>query len=114
MEKQGTRLMKFTNHLVTHKHRQTEANLRESLCVAGESRQARTIPPPLLGAHTIAATHVQRAASQGRRRAILWGALSGVEQLPPFPAATHRVRLPVCAYLHAGLPGGGLDLTPMH
>jgi hypothetical protein len=29
---------------------------------------------------------------QGRLRAIFWGARSGAEQLPPFPAATHQVR----------------------
>lgn len=30
-------------------------------------------------------------AVQGRVRVIILGALSGTEQLPPFPAATHKV-----------------------
>jgi hypothetical protein len=31
---------------------------------------------------------------QGRRRAVFLGALNGKEQLPPFPAQTHRCLLP--------------------
>ncbi|KAF8062783.1 CMT3 [Scenedesmus sp. PABB004] len=30
--------------------------------------------------------------AQGRRRALFWGARSGVEQLPPLPGATHAVK----------------------
>lgn len=29
---------------------------------------------------------------QGRRRVIFWGARAGVEQLPPFPEPSHKVK----------------------
>lgn len=60
------------------------------------------------------------ANPQGRRRAIFWGALSGQEQLPPLPAATHRVSPRVThvalSYLPSGIPqetgqGDGQGLT---
>jgi len=35
---------------------------------------------------------VMLCLAQGRKRALFWGALSGVEQLPPFPLPTHNCK----------------------
>jgi hypothetical protein len=49
---------------------------------------------------------------QGRRRAVFLGALSGKEQLPPFPAQTHKCKEFGTGYPNAakacivGLPWG--------
>jgi len=45
------------------------------------SRPTTTIPKHQIAMHS---------SPQIRQRVIIWGARSGQEQLPPFPAATHK------------------------
>lgn len=53
-------------------------------------------------------------AVQGRVRVIILGALSGTEQLPPFPAATHKVgssSAVIPSHGHTLCPGVGVGVS---
>lgn len=61
----------------------------------GQAPAARSTPAPSHRVRTLSTSprvRPKRSPAQGRRRALFWGAASGVEQLPPFPEATHHVK----------------------